>query len=1363
MKKKILSILLSVCMVLTMLPVSAMAADTSIDTSGEITAFAPLTETEKSVSTGTSNKDLALPQSLTATVRTAVTADSGALEEPVQDSGNSESGGPTAPEWKETTADIPVTWTSEPEYDMDTEGDYVFTPVIEGYTVSVDLPEITVTVGAAMLAMLRGAVSTPTALDYAVDAVSNTDYELDTANKTLIIKTDKGAAFWSASGTAYLSYTIKLAKSIDVSAFQWTPVGGSSSHFIGTFDGQGHSITGLTVKTFTSDSAGVFGCVGNYRVPSSATVKNLTVEGSVDLTSAGERYAGGIAGTNYGTIENCANSTDIKLDVSGGASKSNTGGIAGSNYGIVQNCANSGEISAISSYEATSGGIAGDSNAFYDSGSITNCYNTGSVSASGGSDSNLAGGIAGGISNGASVTYCYYSDSATITGTNSHIGTSLTDTAMKAASGTAGALIDRLNSWVNTKASTDYNTWQADSENANGGYPVFGAAWATAPSTTFDFCNGTAPASVKPDSDPTWGETGYTFAGWYTAPNGGGTELTGAGDSGTYYAKWTAGSGENLRTVCTTALDLTDIGESKLYGSTKDGDIYTNTDEGWTWYAAQTIIGSKTYAANILVLSGLTLNTTDATALKVPDSTTIVLSEDTTSTIKGGNAESDSEEVCTYGIYGVGALTINGSGTLNVTAGNASYTGSGDAKNSCSKGIYNDGALTIADTGKVTAAAGAVDFGTANDFEDTQSVGIGCSGALTVNGGTVTGIGGQAFMSFGIGGSGNLTINSGTVIGTGGTSIACYGISSDGDLRINGGTVTGTGDISLVSHGIYGKGTIAITGGTVFAISSKEASISAAIESATSLTIGSGEKPATIANATDGTTAITTSSGTVASQELVMSGSDAVSISFPDICFTISGTHTLPGAAVGYSDQTPLTITVSNTGNQATGVLNVGISGENSNSFTLSERSLSSIAVSGSDSFTIKPKNGLSAGTYTATITVIGNNDITDSFTISFTVSVASPTNDKGGSGRVSSTTENTDKTETKVDTKGNTATVTTKPDSISTNGDTASIETTILSVTVDNTPTSTNGSMVDTAQKAAVTINVPTAAIVQQLAAKKNVDLTITVPSAVAKDAVGNAVVTINANKEILEAAKDNLTDVTIKIKDADTQQLAYSWTFKGEDLAKSTVPVNDVNIAMSVHLTTEVPKVNVITPTNKGLVLSFDHSGLLPSVASVKFSALERGFKPGQTLYFYYYNPTTRQIESLGNDAYTVDGDGNVTVQISHCSDYVLLPKSVRTITLDTRTYTMSPKKSYEIGVKLTGISNTVIEAYSSTKGVANVAVLKNGNVKATGLKPGLTYIMIDVYDSKNKFLTHASIRLTVQNGVKENGNSARQYGIF
>jgi hypothetical protein len=134
-----------------MLPVSAMAEEihTTIGGSGEIISFAPLTETKKAVSLGTSIEDLELPETLTATVRTAVPAD----ENSTQDSGSPETATPTTasePKWKETTGDIPVTWNS-PDYDPNTGGVYAFTPVIEGYTVSAPLPEISVTVGAAML------------------------------------------------------------------------------------------------------------------------------------------------------------------------------------------------------------------------------------------------------------------------------------------------------------------------------------------------------------------------------------------------------------------------------------------------------------------------------------------------------------------------------------------------------------------------------------------------------------------------------------------------------------------------------------------------------------------------------------------------------------------------------------------------------------------------------------------------------------------------------------------------------------------------------------------------------------------------------------------------------------------------------------------------------------------------------------------------------------------------------------------------------------------------------------------------------------------------------------------------------------
>jgi uncharacterized protein YjdB len=99
--------------------------------------------------------------------------------------------------------------------------------------------------------------------------------------------------------------------------------------------------------------------------------------------------------------------------------------------------------------------------------------------------------------------------------------------------------------------------------------------------------------------------------------------------------------------------------------------------------------------------------------------------------------------------------------------------------------------------------------------------------------------------------------------------------------------------------------------------------------------------------------------------------------------------HTFPGTSQGYSAQTPLTVTVQNTGNQATGTLTIARSGTNSDSFTLSTSSLSSITLSGNVTFTVMPNTGLTSGTYSATISVTGSNGISALFYVSFTVTTS--------------------------------------------------------------------------------------------------------------------------------------------------------------------------------------------------------------------------------------------------------------------------------------------------------------------------------------------------------------------------------------
>ncbi len=445
----------------------------------------------------------------------------------------------------------------------------------------------------------------PTAAEYAAAdpaAVSETDYVLDDTNKVLTIKTAKGAAWWSANGASYLDYTVLLDTDIDVSAFLWSPVGNgsvSSAAFSGSFNGQGHSISGLAITAANETYAGLFG--GTL----SGNIQNLCVSGTIEVTETdASLYIGGISGYLDGnsTLRNCCSHVDIRGAAPG--NEVNAGGIVGwLNSGTIENCFNTGDVSGTDAAMVTAGGIYGAISSYSSHiGTVKNCYNTGSVTGSG---SSMVGALGGGMGSNIVLENCYY-----LSGTASAaFGYGSSASCSSFTAGTADELLVNLNGWVAAADSTDYYTWTADNADSpvNGGYPVLGAAWG-AETPIFDNCFGTVMTTKNENPDAGIDEYQYTFSGWYTAPNGGGTKLgdNEAGTNGThYYAKWIY----NGKTVRTTALDLTDISDSNLYGATKNGSVYTNAAEGWTWYAAQTVVGSSTYAAKTLVLSGLTINT----------------------------------------------------------------------------------------------------------------------------------------------------------------------------------------------------------------------------------------------------------------------------------------------------------------------------------------------------------------------------------------------------------------------------------------------------------------------------------------------------------------------------------------------------------------------------------------------------------------------------------------------------------------------------------------------------------------------------------------------------------------------------------
>jgi uncharacterized repeat protein (TIGR02543 family) len=105
------------------------------------------------------------------------------------------------------------------------------------------------------------------------------------------------------------------------------------------------------------------------------------------------------------------------------------------------------------------------------------------------------------------------------------------------------------------------------------------------------------------------------------------------------------------------------------------------------------------------------------------------------------------------------------------------------------------------------------------------------------------------------------------------------------------------------------------------------------------------------------------------------------------ISLSASGTHTFPAATAGYGAQTPLSVAVTNTGNQATGALTIAISA--TGAFDLSATAIPSLTTTTDANFTVTPKTGLTANTYTATVTVSGASVTSQSFDVNFTVNAA--------------------------------------------------------------------------------------------------------------------------------------------------------------------------------------------------------------------------------------------------------------------------------------------------------------------------------------------------------------------------------------
>ena len=221
-----------------------------------------------------------------------------------------------------------------------------------------------------------------------------------------------GLLAWNKAAQKDESINCTLTADIDLTGKDWTPIGTDyDNSYKGTFDGGGHTITGLTFTT-NDEYAGLFGWLNR-----AGTVKNVVMDGIQITCNHRLGYAGGVAGFSWGTIENCSVSGSISGTVS-------VGGVVGAQRDrSITGCSSSATVKGTLNV----GGVAGQTSF---GATLTACYATGNVIIEIDRTQNISGGGLVGFNDGISLLSCYATGNVTSTGSgtgNVHIGGFLGD------------------------------------------------------------------------------------------------------------------------------------------------------------------------------------------------------------------------------------------------------------------------------------------------------------------------------------------------------------------------------------------------------------------------------------------------------------------------------------------------------------------------------------------------------------------------------------------------------------------------------------------------------------------------------------------------------------------------------------------------------------------------------------------------------------------------------------------------------------------------------------------------------------------------------------------------------------------------
>ena len=229
-------------------------------------------------------------------------------------------------------------------------------------------------------------------------AAEDLDYIYDSNTKTYTVYNANGLLAWNESAQKDRSINCTLTADIDLTGKDWTPIGTSSGNsYTGTFDGGGHTITGLTVTT-NDQFVGLFGYLN-----SAGTVKNVVMEGIQITSNHMFGCTGGVVGYSWGTIENCS----VSGSVSGTMC---VGGVVGTQWvGSITGCSSSATVKGT----VDVGGVAGQTDF---GATLTACYATGNVTIEIDPIKDIAGGGLVGLNGECSLLACYAIGNVTSTG-----------------------------------------------------------------------------------------------------------------------------------------------------------------------------------------------------------------------------------------------------------------------------------------------------------------------------------------------------------------------------------------------------------------------------------------------------------------------------------------------------------------------------------------------------------------------------------------------------------------------------------------------------------------------------------------------------------------------------------------------------------------------------------------------------------------------------------------------------------------------------------------------------------------------------------------------------------------------------------